>query len=523
MRLFYLLLLFSANSHAVFEKPIEGKQKIEQFIAQNKHKEQNIATAVHQSQEIKYQTESEKQALWKNNLTISEAQLEKSATQYLQQDTTAQKLVNMEHNRPRFDELTDASLTNKAGQLSAQARDLLELSQSTRRETTQQKTSQFRRYICYNSRAPVRANCLRYLQSPSVHVTPAKYSHFWCTSGNHQPDDPRCTAQEYYAIPREYKAKVVTISPDLWVSECHQFESRGAECKVIESHCLDKEPRTINGEVIARPCWKYQYRYECKYAVSQSCEPYLRQGCQPANSECHKKIGNKCQIWQQTYNCPVVNPVNKIQEVAYKKAFCQEGECFDSGYQPNNELHTAISQLSLFSHMQSDIRSSINSIFNGKSLGCNKNIVNFKDCCNLSGWGKGLGLSNCGEEAEKLVYQRGKKHCVRVGTYCAEKLPIVGCIREKTNFCCYNNKLTRIFHEQGRAQLHKSWGSAENPSCLGFSPAELASIDFSKIDFTEAYDEIKMTAKSKDSITQRLQNKLQNIQNNFETQMEGKQ
>ena len=71
--------------------------------------------------------------------------------------------------------------------------------------------------------------------------------------------------------------------------------------------------------------------------------------------------------------------------------------------------------------------------------------------------------------------------------------------------------------------MHKSWGSAENPSCLGFSPAELASIDFSKIDFTEAYDEIKMTAKSKDSITQRLQNKLQNIQNNFETQMEGKQ
>jgi len=70
-------------------------------------------------------------------------------------------------------------------------------------------------------------------------------------------------------------------------------------------------------------------------------------------------------------------------------------------------------------------------------------------------------------------------------------------------------------------QLNKAWGSAEHPNCMGFTNAELASIDFSKIDFTEAYDEITMTQKSKESLTNRLQTKLKNIQNNFETQMEG--
>ena len=42
------------------------------------------------------------------------------------------------------------------------------------------------------------------------------------------------------------------------------------------------------------------------------------------------------------------------------------------------------------------------------------------------------------------------------------------------------------------------WGSAKDPDCKGFSPEQLRQIDFSKIDFSELFSEIKEKMVSKD-------------------------
>lgn len=62
-------------------------------------------------------------------------------------------------------------------------------------------------------------------------------------------------------------------------------------------------------------------------------------------------------------------------------------------------------------------------------------------------------------------------------------------------YCCYNSILARTIEEQGRLQLGKSWGTFEDGGdcdtvlshvdCSGFTPGEVANLDFSQMDLSE--------------------------------------
>ena len=380
---------------------------------------------------------------------------------------------------------------------------------------------------CEHARAAEEHQCIKYLKEPTVEVTPAKYSHFWCTSGAHGPDDPSCRAKKYYPEARMYQEKIVKVSVDKWVSECHTLEARKAknECKIIKEECLDKEPHIINGEIITRPCWKYQYTYSCQYPVKISCEPLLKQGCSPLNSKCIFKVTqhnqDRCYIWEQKYQCPIVE--NNLQQTTnYVRPFCLEGECFNTESVPNNEILESIAQLDIFAQMQQDIRSDINYVFKGGAKGCNRLCLTFKDCCKLSGWGKDLGLVGCNDEEKQLSDNRKKGLCVEVGTYCAERIPIIGtCLRKKTNFCCFHSKLTKAIQTQGRKQLFMNFGEPESPDCRGLTIEELTRIDFSKLDLTDAFSDLKPQLKNPQEINQSLQQKLKNLQADFKSQTKG--
>jgi conjugal transfer mating pair stabilization protein TraN len=59
-------------------------------------------------------------------------------------------------------------------------------------------------------------------------------------------------------------------------------------------------------------------------------------------------------------------------------------------------------------------------------------------------------------------------------------------------FCCFPTKIARILHEQGRAQLGISWGDASSPECRGFSLSELQQVDFTKIDLSDAIEDLSI-------------------------------
>jgi conjugal transfer mating pair stabilization protein TraN len=47
--------------------------------------------------------------------------------------------------------------------------------------------------------------------------------------------------------------------------------------------------------------------------------------------------------------------------------------------------------------------------------------------------------------------------------------------------------LARIVNEQGRVQIARGWGDAKNPDCSGFTVAQLQTLNFAAMDFTEFY------------------------------------
>ena len=66
---------------------------------------------------------------------------------------------------------------------------------------------------CREGKPPIEFKCSKTLVPPIVHVDPAKYSNYWCTSGKHRPDNPKCKSKKYYPTPRMYEAEKVSISP----------------------------------------------------------------------------------------------------------------------------------------------------------------------------------------------------------------------------------------------------------------------------------------------------------------------
>lgn len=108
-----------------------------------------------------------------------------------------------------------------------------------------------------------------------------------------------------------------------------------------------------------------------------------------------------------------------------------------------------------------------------------------------------MSMMSCNEEEGKLAMKEGARLCRSIGTWCSKCIRVLGkcvsCIEHTTSKCCFNSKLARILNEQGRAQLGIGWGAAQNPSCSGFTVAQLQALDFSRMDLTEFYASIVPT------------------------------
>jgi conjugal transfer mating pair stabilization protein TraN len=153
-------------------------------------------------------------------------------------------------------------------------------------------------------------------------------------------------------------------------------------------------------------------------------------------------------------------------------------------------------------------------IFKGQDDRCSKYVLSFKDCCGAGkGWGKDVGLSSCKAKEKGLSKKRKAGLCHRIGTYCAKKI-LGKCIQKKTTYCCFNNKLLKAFHEQGRPQIKLGWGKPDKPLCRGFTIAEIQRIDFSKLDLREVYEDLmqKFNPQKQEGTEQKIRDRIQTIQ-----------
>jgi len=142
-------------------------------------------------------------------------------------------------------------------------------------------------------------------------------------------------------------------------------------------------------------------------------------------------------------------------------------------------------------------------IFNGSDRRCRSGGLKlaWDSCCKDKDYF--VGLLDCRNSERELANLRDEELCHSLGSYCSKRISFIGgsaCIETKNSYCCFNSKLSKIIHEQGRPQLKSfagsPFGSASNPNCRGFTPEEFQNLDFSKIDLSEWYSEIEVVNQS---------------------------
>lgn len=249
-----------------------------------------------------------------------------------------------------------------------------------------------------------------------------------------------------------------------------------------------------------RGSWGQTLTYACKYDDGTSnCKKLRLRGCEQIGSECIKEIAGRCVKWGQKYRCR-----DRVKSKGYKfsgeTAFCLDGDCIDTSFKSDEDMIEALGYLSILEHARKELDGTENiNIFKGTVQTCTRWLLSFKDCCVRHGWGMDLGLASCDNGSKELAKQRNEGKCVRVGSYCAERLPLLKtCVRKKTVFCCFGNKFAKLLQEQGKKQLGIGFGTAESPNCRGFTAEELRKIDFSKLDLSEIAEDVMKNFKPQD-------------------------
>ncbi len=322
----------------------------------------------------------------------------------------------------------------------------------------------------------------------------------------------------------------ITYLPVLTESDLIESEEDG--CEHLEAKCdqglcrygtetiIHQGERTIGGLKITRPWWEKQRTYVCSFPSKNTCAELRKKGCSQVNSQCRNWFGEMCAEYTQTFECRQTKAAIKTSKLKGQIPFCMDGSCDEHSWAPNTEFAQAASRLAILKEMQGQYAAGNTTVFKGNTEKCRKNCLGFRDCCGTGkGWGNNLGY-DCSKEEKALAQKRDENRCVFVGTYCSKKV-LGDCLKKKSSYCCFASRLVKLVQEQSREQLKIGWGTKESPDCRGLSISEIQIVDFSKLDLSEIFEEIRSKVNLPDAnklsqeIHQSLNAKTQNFQSNI--------
>lgn len=316
-----------------------------------------------------------------------------------------------------------------------------------------------------------------------------------------------------FVLPITEKHLVETI-----VDGCAQAKEQNKQtnCSYASETIVEQGPKTIEGVTLHRSWWKKERNYTCKSLSKDTCGPYRQNGCTQVDSQCKSWAGETCLEYTQTFECRGASDL-KISSDKGPTPFCLDGNCDKHGWAPNKDFADAVSRLAILKEMQGQFSVKDPTVFRGEEQKCRKDCAGIRDCCGKGkGWGNNLGFK-CNGEEKQLAERRGENKCHYVGKYCAKK-ELGICIQHKHTYCCFGSKLVRAVQEQGRDQLGLGWGTPKHPACRGMTIQEIQRVDFSKLDLSEVYQEIRSKSKvpNTDKITTELQHSLSTKGRNFQ-------
>ncbi|MFY2508871.1 type-F conjugative transfer system mating-pair stabilization protein TraN [Vibrio pectenicida] len=285
-----------------------------------------------------------------------------------------------------------------------------------------------------------------------------------------------------------------------WKTDCTLLP----ECQPVSEHCVEgPATRTINGVPVTLPCWKYKVLHECD--LPDTCA--LLSDCTENGRECSQRQNGVC-IEEKISKTCVIKTCREVSLECGEQSFCLDGECYIPTPETSDDFDQAAASLAGVSEAAEGIGDPPR-IFTDTPMKCSKKALGIADCCKDGGWGTDIGLAQCSEEEKALGLAKEKGLTIYIGQYCAEKI-LGKCIRKKRAYCRYDSLLGKIIQQQGAlAQLGKTLGSPEHPTCEPITPEELASINFEHIDFAEFYPEMHSNIPDPNQMQQRLQSAIQ--------------
>jgi conjugal transfer mating pair stabilization protein TraN len=327
---------------------------------------------------------------------------------------------------------------------------------------------------------------------------------FGC-GGDLRVDQVRCSPAIDGATPTATSTEtVVTTKRD--ESQCASLAGN-SDCTLDAETCTSSDPvtRTVGGVPITQPCWAWQRSYTCAaYTQQQDCSALeANPGCRFVRADCLTDA--PCRTWERVYDCPVPDtPPDPNQFICDGDVYCIDGSCETIDRQPNTEFKDAAVALNALNQARRELDPANLSLFKGERASCSSKVFGILNCCKGKGFPLIPGIQllvalACGRE-EMLLHQRDAQGlCSYVGTYCASSFLGV-CFTKRKVYCCFESKLSRILQEQGRAQLNKPWAPPRKETCAGFTVAEFAQLDLSKMDFSEVYAEFTGAARLPDEL-----------------------
>lgn len=289
------------------------------------------------------------------------------------------------------------------------------------------------------------------------------------------------------------------------------------QCRQTQESCVEgAETRYINGVPVSLDCWKKKRTYLCQ--SPNTCAPLLNPSstapsltCQVANKRCKTQLFGVCIENHVDLTCEERKCEQKNLTCG-DRFFCLDGNCYDEKIEQNPNFSKSAAALAALGDAARSFSADKVRIFSGKGVSCSKKPVGFSDCCADKGWGQDIGLAQCSAEEKGLAQAKEKGLTIELGTYCAEKVLGV-CIRKKKGYCQFDSKMARIVQEQGRSTLGLTFGSAKHPDCSGITPEQLQKLDFSKIDFSDFYQDLQnnMQLPSSSSIQQKIADKYKDL------------
>lgn len=311
-----------------------------------------------------------------------------------------------------------------------------------------------------------------------------------------------------------------TVIRDEVEDMCGELEAQ-TNCVPMGEQCIEgPETRMINGAPIYKDCWKTEKSFSCAASEDISTCDELREDetCEPIGETCLQTLPDgTCGHTEENFQCGGVigaldpnggNPECGAVEV------CVGANCERYEDEPNTDFSRAAAYLNMLDEAAKDFQD--NRIFAGEDNRCRKWPLGVLNCCSDSGLLPSIGLNICNEEEVSLVDKVTAGVTHYIGTYCSQKAIFV-CIEKKRVYCSFGSKFARIVQQQGREQLFMPWmfdDKASQPICAGFTPEELASIDFEDIDLSEVFGDMlaNVNAPDVEGVTERISQDVEDFQ-----------